>query len=54
MIYHDYLRLRNKNKKQSLKEELLLYNQEDLIQTKIVWEFLNQLGERQSDEGILF
>ena len=46
MLYHDYLKLRNKSKKQSLKEELLLYNQDDLIQTKIVWEFLNQLGER--------
>lgn len=50
MTYYDYLRLRNKNKKQSLKEELLLYNQEDLIQAKIVWEFLNQLGERQNDQ----
>lgn len=45
MLYHDYLRLRNKSKKQILKEELLLYNQDDLIQTKIVWEFLNQLGK---------
>ena len=43
MVYHEYLRLRRKNKKHKLKEKLLLYNREDLIQTKIVWDFLDQL-----------
>jgi len=47
MIYHDYLGLRNNNKKQVLKEKLLLYNREDLVQAKIVWDFLNQLDDEK-------